>query len=306
MGNDDSLFHSLFYIKGVSIMKMKNLTYWLFLAPCIAALAIVLIIPFFQGVYYSFTEYNGFQVKEFVGFENYINLFKDDQFLYSLIFTGGFSIASVIGINVIGLLLALFVTQKMGKFNTVFRTVFFMPNLIGGIILGFIWQFIFLKAFEGVAELTGLEFFKGWLSDTETGFWGLVILFIWQMSGYIMIIYISFLNNIPDELIEASTIDGANVWQRFWRIKFPLLAPAFTVSLFLSLSNAFKVYDQNMALTAGGPFSSTQMATMNIYDTAFKVQEMGYAQAKAIIFLLIITAISVIQLYMTRKRETDL
>ncbi|WP_026559142.1 sugar ABC transporter permease [Bacillus sp. J37] len=287
-------------------MKMKNLTYWLFLAPCISALAIVLIIPFFQGVYYSFTEYNGFQVKEFVGFENYINLFKDDQFLYSLIFTGGFSIASVIGINVIGLLLALFVTQKMGKFNTVFRTVFFMPNLIGGIILGFIWQFIFLKAFEGVAELTGLEFFKGWLSDTQTGFWGLVILFIWQMSGYIMIIYISFLNNIPDELIEASTIDGANVWQRFWRIKFPLLAPAFTVSLFLSLSNAFKVYDQNMALTAGGPFSSTQMATMNIYDTAFKVQEMGYAQAKAIIFLLIITAISVIQLYMTRKRETDL
>lgn len=306
MGNDNSLFHSLFYIKGVSIMKMKNLTYWLFLAPCIAALAIVLIIPFFQGVYYSFTEYNGFQVKEFVGFENYINLFKDDQFLYSLLFTGGFSVASVIGINVIGLLLALFVTQKMGRFNTVFRTVFFMPNLIGGIILGFIWQFIFLKAFEGVAELTGLEFFKGWLSDTETGFWGLVILFIWQMSGYIMIIYISFLNNIPDELIEASTIDGANVWQRFWRIKFPLLAPAFTVSLFLSLSNAFKVYDQNMALTAGGPFSSTQMATMNIYDTAFKIQEMGYAQAKAIIFLLIITAISVIQLYMTRKRETDL
>lgn len=287
-------------------MKMKNLTYWLFLAPCIAALAIVLIIPFFQGVYYSFTEYNGFQVNEFVGFENYINLFKDDQFIYSLAFTGGFSIASVIGINVIGLLLALFVTQKMGKFNTIFRTVFFMPNLIGGIILGFIWQFIFLKAFEGIAELTGLVFFKGWLSDTETGFLGLVILFIWQMSGYIMIIYISFLNNIPDELIEASTIDGANVWQRFWRIKFPLLAPAFTVSLFLSLSNAFKVYDQNMALTAGGPFSSTQMATMNIYDTAFKVQDMGYAQAKAIIFLLIITAISVIQLYLTRKRETDL
>ena len=236
-------------------MKMRNSTYWIFLAPCLLALAMVLIIPFFQGVYYSFTEYNGFEVTEFVGLDNYINLFKDDQFLYSLLFTGGFSVASVIGINIIGLLLALFVTQKMGKFNTVFRTIFFMPNLIGGIILGFIWQFIFLKAFEGIADLTGLEFFKGWLSDTETGFWGLVILFVWQMSGYIMIIYISFLNNIPDELIEASTIDGANNWQRFWKIKFPLLAPAFTVSLFLSLSNAFKVYDQNMALTAGGPFS---------------------------------------------------
>ncbi|MFD2214932.1 carbohydrate ABC transporter permease [Metabacillus endolithicus] len=287
-------------------MKMRNSTYWIFLAPCLLALAMVLILPFFQGVYYSFTEYNGFEVTEFVGLDNYIKLFQDDQFLYSLLFTGGFSVASVIGINIIGLLLALFVTQKMGKFNTVFRTIFFMPNLIGGIILGFIWQFIFLKAFEGIADLTGLDFFKGWLADTETGFWGLVILFIWQMSGYIMIIYISFLNNIPDELIEASTIDGANVWQRFWKIKFPLLAPAFTVSLFLSLSNAFKVYDQNMALTAGGPFSSTQMATMNIYDSAFKVQEMGYAQAKAIIFLLIITVISVIQLYMTRKRETDL
>lgn len=292
--------------KGVNGMKMKHSTYWVFLAPSLLALVIVLVIPFIQGVYYSLTEYNGFQVKEFVGFDNYLNLFKDDQFLYSLLFTGGFSVASVIGINIIGLLLALFVTQKMGKFNTIFRTVFFMPNLIGGIILGFIWQFIFLKAFVGIASLTGVDFFKGWLSDTETGFWGLVILFVWQMSGYIMIIYISFLNNIPGELIEAATIDGANGWQRFWKVKFPLLAPAFTVSLFLSLSNAFKVYDQNMALTAGGPFNSTQMATMNIYDTAFKVQDMGYAQAKAIIFLLIITIISVIQLYMTRKKEIDI
>lgn len=287
-------------------MKMKNLTYWAFLAPCLLALLLVLVIPFIQGVYYSFTEYNGFQVNEFVGFDNYIKLFSDDGFLYSLWFTSGFSIASVIGINVIGLLLALLVTQKMGRLNTLFRTVFFLPNLIGGIILGFIWQFIFLKAFQGIADLTGLEFFNGWLSDTSTGFWGLVILFVWQMSGYIMVIYISFLNSIPDELLEASTIDGANAWQKFWKVKFPLLAPAFTVSLFLTLSNAFKVYDQNMALTGGGPFSSTQMATMNIYDTAFKVQEMGYAQAKAIIFLIIITVISVIQLYITRRRETDL
>ncbi|CAM4188630.1 carbohydrate ABC transporter permease [Lederbergia lenta] len=287
-------------------MKMKSLTYWVFLAPCLLALTIVLVIPFIQGVYYSFTEYNGFQVNGFVGFDNYIKLLKDDQFLYSLWFTGGFSVVSVIGINIVGLLLALFVTQKMGRLNTLFRTIFFMPNLIGGIILGFIWQFIYLKAFEGIADLTGLEFFKGWLSDTATGFWGLVILFIWQMGGYIMIIYISFLNSIPDELLEASTIDGANGWQKFWKIKFPLLAPAFTVSLFLTLSNAFKVYDQNMALTAGGPFNSTQMVTMNIYDTAFKVQEMGYAQAKAIIFLIIITVISVVQLYFTRKRETDL
>ncbi|SHM98322.1 carbohydrate ABC transporter permease [Gracilibacillus kekensis] len=287
-------------------MNFKSRTYWLFLLPTLLALLLVLIIPFFQGVYYSFTEYNGFQVTGFVGLDNYIKLFSDEQFLYSLGFTGAFSLASVIGINVIGLAFALLVTQKLGKASTFFRTVYFMPNLIGGIILGFIWQFVFLKAFTGISEVTGLEFFRGWLADTETGFWGLVILFVWQMSGYIMVIYISFLNNVPQELLEAATIDGANKWQSFWKVKFPLIIPAFTVSLFLTLSNAFKVYDQNMALTGGGPFGSTEMTTMNIYDTAFKVQEMGYAQSKAIVFLIVITLISVIQLYFTRKKETEL
>lgn len=287
-------------------MNFNKRTYWLFLFPTLLAILMVLILPFVQGIYFSFTQYNGFQVTEFVGLDNYKNLFVDDQFLYSLWFTAGFSVASIIGINVIGLSLALLVTQKLGKISTMFRTVYFMPNLIGGIILGFIWQFIFLKAFTGIADLTGLEVFRGWLSNTETGFWGLVILFVWQMSGYIMVIYISFLNNVPQELMEAATIDGANSWQSFWKVKFPMIAPAFTISLFLTLSNAFKVYDQNMALTAGGPFGSTEMVTMNIYNTAFKVQEMGYAQAKAIIFLIIITLISVLQLYITRKRETEL
>lgn len=285
---------------------MKRITYWAFLTPCLLALIMVLVIPIVEGVYYSFTAYNGFEVTRFVGLENYINSFKDKQFLYSLKFTAVFSFVSVICINIIGLLLALLVTQKIGKYTTVFRSVFFMPNLIGGIILGFIWQFILIKAFGGLADLTGLDFFHGWLSTTKTGFWGLVILFVWQMSGYIMIIYIGFLNNIPTELIEASTIDGANSWQRFWRVKFPLLSPAFTISLFLTLANAFKVYDQNMALTKGGPFNSTEMVTMNIYDTAFQVQDMGYAQAKAVIFMFVIASISLIQLYITRKREVDL
>ncbi len=164
----------------------------------------------------------------------------------------------------------------------------------------------FFERFRRLFELTGLSLFNGWLSTPETGFWGLVILLLWQMSGYIMIIYISFLVNIPREVVEASIIDGANAWQTFWRIKFPLLAPVFTISLFLSLSNTFKVYDQNMALTKGGPFHSTEMATMNIYNTAFQVNDMGYAQAKAIIFMFIITVITLIQLYLTRKREIDL
>jgi raffinose/stachyose/melibiose transport system permease protein len=225
--------------------------------------------------------------------------------LNSLVFTGKFAVCSVIGINVIGLALALLVTQKF-KLNTGLRTVFFMPNLIGGIILGFIWQFIFMKSFESIAESTGLSFFSGWLSTTETGFWGLVILYVWQMAGYIMVIYIAFLNNIPEELLEAAEIDGASTWQRFWRIKFPLLAPGFTVSLFLTLSGAFKVYDQNMALTAGGPFNSTEMAAMDIYNTAFQIYDMSYGQAKAVIFLLIIVIISIVQIMITRKREVDL
>jgi len=287
-------------------MRNKSISFWIFLSPCIIALFLVLILPLGMGVYYSFTNWNGQVINDFVGWNNYKNLLKDHQFLYSLWFTAKFSIVSVIGINVIGLAFAVLVTQKLGKLNTIFRTIFFIPNLIGGIILGFIWQFIFLKAFESLADLTGFEFLRGWLSTTETGFWGIVVLFIWQMSGYIMVIYIAFLNNIPGELVEAAAIDGATPWQTFWKIKFPMLAPAFTVSLFLTLSNAFKLYDQNMALTAGGPFSSTEMVAMNIYNTAFKVQQMGYAQAKAIIFLIIISIISVTQIYLTRRREMNL
>ncbi|WP_017470946.1 carbohydrate ABC transporter permease [Amphibacillus jilinensis] len=287
-------------------MKFKQSTYWLFLLPCLLAITFVIIVPFLQGIYYSLTDYNGFQISSFVGFDNYRRLFTDQNFLNSLRFTAGFSIASIIGINVIGLAFALLVTQKSNKVSTVFRTIYFMPNLIGGIILGFIWQFIFIRAFDGLAQLTGWGIFSDWLASTRTGFWGLVILFVWQMSGYIMVIYISFLNNVPQELLEASTIDGANAWQRFRHVKFPLIAPAFTISLFLTLSNAFKVYDQNMALTGGGPFGSTEMVTMNIYNSAFMTREMGYAQAKAVIFLVIVATISVIQIYFTRKREVDL
>ncbi|MDQ0857731.1 carbohydrate ABC transporter permease [Bacillus sp. V2I10] len=286
-------------------MNNKSFSYWAFLSLCLAALFIVLAIPLIMGIYYSFTNWDGNYVDKFVGLDNYKRLLTDEGFINSLVFTGKFAVAAVIGINVIGLALALLVTQKF-KFNTALRTVFFMPNLIGGIILGFIWQFIFIKSFESIAGITGFSFMSGWLSTTETGFWGLVILYVWQMAGYIMIIYISFLNNIPEELLEAAEIDGANSWQRFWRIKFPMLAPAFTVSLFLTLSGAFKVYDQNMALTAGGPFNSTEMTAMNIYNTAFGIQDMSYAQAKAVVFLIIIVIISVVQIYITRKREVEL
>ncbi|APH07118.1 carbohydrate ABC transporter permease [Bacillus weihaiensis] len=286
-------------------MRTKDLSYWLFLAPVLLALTVVIIIPLLIGVYYSFTDWNGIKVGSFVGFENYIDSLKDKEFLDSLWFTTKFSIVSVILTNVIGLSLALIVTTKI-KSSKFLRTIFFMPNLIGGLILGFIWQFIFIKVFAGIGDLVGIESLKGWLSTTETGFWGLVILMSWQMSGYIMIIYIAYLEGLPGELLEASEIDGAGPFQRLRYIIFPLVAPAFTVSMFLTLSNSFKLYDQNLSLTAGGPYNSTQMVAMEIFKTAFGERDMAYAQAKAVVFFVIVAVISLTQVYINKKREVEM
>lgn len=285
--------------------KKKNLYYWAFIIPSLSAIFFVIILPLILGIGTSLTNSDGYEAV-FVGLNNYQRLLSDDQFIYSLSFTIRFAFVAVILINIIGMGLALLVTQKIGRVSLFFRTIFFMPNLIGGIILGFIWQFIFVRAFDGIAQATGFTFFSAWLANTTTGFWGLVIVFLWQMSGYIMIIYISFLANIPTELIEAGQIDGANKWQAFWRIKFPMLAPAFTVSLFLTLANAFKIYDLNLALTNGAPFGSTEMVAMNIYNTAFFQYQQGYAQSKAIVFLLLVAVISLTQVFLTRRKEVDL
>ncbi|MGX6978893.1 carbohydrate ABC transporter permease [Vagococcus elongatus] len=287
------------------MLTNKSKSFWLLLLPALLALMAVLFIPLFIGGYYSLTDWNGNTVGVFLGFENYIKVFKDETFINSLIFTAKFSVVSIILINVVALSLAVLVTQKLGKWSTLFRTVFFMPNLIGGIILGFIWQFIFNKVFTSIADITGIAGFNDWLNTPQTGFWGLVILFVWQMCGYIMLIYISYLNSIPGEIIEAAEIDGASAIQKFFRVKLPMIMPAFTVTLFLTLSSAFKMYDQNLALTAGGPYNSTQMTAMNIYNEAFSMRNMGYAQAKAMIFLLIIVIISIIQISVTRRKESD-
>lgn len=287
------------------MLKNKKLFYWAFLFPSLLAITTVILLPLLYGFYTSFTNWDGFNM-DFIGMENYTRLLGDRQFLQSLWFTIRFAFTAVIGVNVIGLGFALLVTQKLGRVSTLFRTVFFMPNLIGGVILGFIWQFIFIQAFGSIAQATGIDFFSGWMADEQTAFWAMVLVFLWQMSGYIMIIYISFLSNIPTDLIEAAKIDGASPWQTFWRVKFPMLAPAFTISLFLTLANAFKVYDLNLTLTNGGPYRSTEMMAMNIYNTAFLQFQQGYAQAKGIIFLILIAIVSLIQVYFTRKREVDL
>ena len=285
--------------------KVKNLFFWLFLSPILLAFLFVIVLPLFYGIYYSFTNWNGIGTPVFKGFSNYARILTDVDFRNSIFFTVKFVIASVIIINTVGLALALLVTQEI-KGKTVFRTIFFMPNLIGGLILGFIWQFVFLEGFNAIGEAMGFEALKGWLSTTNTGFWGLIILTTWQMSGYIMIIYIAYLEGVPQELIEAAKIDGANPFQILWNIIFPLVAPAFTVSMILTLSNSFKLYDQNLSLTGGAPFKSTQMIAMNIYNTAFSDNKMAYAQSKAILFFIVVASISLIQVYYNKKKEVEL
>ncbi|MCM1988281.1 carbohydrate ABC transporter permease [Oceanirhabdus seepicola] len=288
---------------------MKKSWGWfcLFVGPALFAFLVVVIIPMFMGIYYSFTSWNGISNNvDWIGFKNYIEVFKEDkEFLRIFLFTAKFAIVSVISINLIGFLLALLVTRGL-KMSNVLRSIFFMPNLIGGLILGFIWQFIFTKGFDFIGAALGIDFLRGWLSDTSTGFWGLVILMSWQMAGYMMVIYIAALQNIPKSLIEAAEIDGAGSMQKLKNITIPLVAPAFTVGIFLTLSNAFKLYDQNLSLTAGGPYNSTQMLAMNIYNTAFKFNSFGLAQAKAVIFLITIAAITLTQLYFSKKREVEL
>ncbi|NMA84646.1 MAG: sugar ABC transporter permease [Epulopiscium sp.] len=288
-------------------MKKNKGWFIAFVAPVLIAFLMVQIIPIFIGIYYSFTDWNGIGTQaNWIGFRNYIYIFtKDKDFLNSFIFTSKFAAVSVIMINIMGFGLALLVTQKL-KISNFLRGVFFIPNLIGGLILGFVWQFIFLKAFDWLGGQLGIEALRGWLSTPNTGFWGLVILMSWQLSGYMMIIYIAGLQSISQELKEAASIDGANYLQKLRHIIIPLVAPAFTVGTFLSLSNSFKLFDQNLALTNGGPYDSTQMLTLNIYNTAFAYNKLGLAQAKAVIFLLAVAMITLTQLYYSKKKEVEM
>lgn len=287
-------------------MKKAKGWYVLFVGPALFAFLMVVIIPMLRGVYFSFTEWNGISNDvALIGFGNYFKAFQDKEFIQAFFFTSKFAVVSVFMINLMGFALALLVTRNY-KGAFFHRSIFFLPNLIGGLILGFVWQFIFVKAFDSVGKALGIPFLEGWLSNPETGFWGLVILMSWQMAGYMMIIYIAAIQGIPESLNEAAKIDGAGGFRRLISITIPMVMPAFTVGLFLSLSNAFKLFDQNLALTNGGPYGSTELLALNIYKTAFTRNMLGYAQAKAVLFLIAVAVISMTQLYLTKKREVEL
>ena len=200
---------------------------------------------------------------------------------------------------------ALLVTQNI-KGRNLFRSIYFMPNLVGGVLVGFAWQFILCDVFDSMGEMMGIDWLCDWLSTPATGFWGMVIVVVWQMSGYMMLIYIAQIQNIPENLLESAKIDGATSFQCFLRIKLPLMMPAFTIGLFLTLTNCFKLYDQNLTLTGGGPAKSTEMLTMDICNTAFSRNMYGLAQAKGIIFLIVVAVITVGQLMFTKSKEVEM
>jgi len=294
-----------------------NLLFILFLFPSVFAFIMVIIIPFIMGIYYSFTDWNaitGTEVK-WVGLKNYFAVFKDITFLHSFLVTVAYAVISIFVLNVCAFFMALLVTSKL-KLNGIYRAGFFLPNLIGGIILGYIWQFIFNNAIPSLGEAVGFMWLKNnlFLANRYLALLAIVIVGTWQYAGYIMMIYVAAIQGIPDSLIEAAEIDGVNYGQRLKHIIFPLVAPAFTVSMFLTLVNSFKQFDVNFALTAGGPsgmfmdkaIMTNEFLALNIYQTAFAYRQLAQGQSKAILFFIVLVVISLIQVRANKKREIEM
>ena len=291
-----------------SLIK-KPIKRWfpLFMGPTIVAFAIGFVWPFIQGIYLSFCKFRITSDATFIGFGNYIKAFNDASFMHAFWYTALYTIVSVLIINVLAFAIALALTQKI-KGSNLFRTVFFMPNLIGGIVLGHIWSMIF----DGILS----KYNTSILLETKYGFWGLVILMCWQQIGYMMIIYIAGIQAVPDDIMEAAAIDGANRWQTLVKITIPNVMSSITICTFLTLSNGFKLFDQNLALNGGQPFifnpdgsvvKTTEMLALNIYTTFYgsNTAARGTAQAKAVIFFVLVAAIGLLQLKFTRDKEVQ-
>lgn len=266
---------------------------------------LVLVIPFIQGVISAFTDWNGFKYTKFVGTVNFKDALTDANFWHTMRFTFMFVIVSTVLVNLIGFGLALLVTVKMRGVN-LFRTFFFVPNLIGGVILGVIWQFIFGRALLSISKNYDLPFFQeSWLINPTKAFWALIIVTVWQMSGYMMIIYVTGLMSIENDVLEAAKIDGASPFRTLVSIKMPLMVSAFTISIFLTIRNAFMAYDINLALTGGGPYRSTELVSMHVVTEAFDFGNFATGQAKAIVMFLIIAAVAVTQVAISKRMEVQ-
>ena len=280
---------------------------WLFLLPTFAAFCIGFLYPFLKGAFLSFCKFKLTSQWKWVGFDNYVKAFSDNSFVHAFWYTALFAFVSVLFINVLAFTVAYFLTKGI-KGSNLFRTVFFMPNLIGGIVLGYIWSMIF----DGVL----VKYNTSVVLESKYGFWGLIILMCWQQVGYMMIIYIAGLQSIPEDMLEAARIDGATSWQTLWKVTIPNMMSSFTICIFLTLTNGFKLFDQNLALTGGRPFlqqadgsviKTTEMLALNIYNSFYSGSgnNRGVAQAKAVLFFVLVAAIGLIQLRATRKKEVQ-
>ena len=280
----------------------KSIKRWwpIFVIPTLAAFIIGFIVPFGEGLYLSLCKFTTVNKATFVGFSNFTKVFKDQTFVDSFVFTAMFTVVSTLLINVLAFAIALALTRNV-KGTNAFRTIFFMPNLIGGIVLGFIWNILI----DCVLSLVGEPLLA---LNANAGFWGLIVLMCWQQIGYMMIIYIAGLQSIPSDYLEAARIDGASGWKTLFKIKIPNVMPSITICMFLTLTNSFKLFDQNLALTGGDPNHATDMLALNIYNTFYTragAAWKGIGQAKAVVFCVLVVAIALIQLNMTRKREVQ-
>lgn len=294
-------------VNSTLIRRPIRRCFLLFMGPTVAAFIIGFIYPFLKGLYLSFCSFTTTSDATFTGIGNYIKAFQDASFIYSFWYTALFAVVSLLIINVLAFAIAYILTLGIKGAN-LFRTAFFMPNLIGGIVLGYIWSMIF----NGILS----KYNTSILLETKYGFWGLIIVVCWQQIGYMMIIYIAGLQSVSDDLIEAAKIDGASKWQTLTRITIPNIMPSITICMFLTLSNGFKLFDQNLALTGGQPYSwnadgtvvkTTEMLALNIYNTFYgqNTAARGTAQAKAVLFFILVAAISLIQLRMTKSKEVQ-
>lgn len=269
----------------------------IFVLPTLAALTIGFLLPFLQGIYLSFCRFTTIKDARFIGISNYLKVFEDETFLHALWFTALFTLLAVVTINLLGFAIALLLTRGFPGTN-LFRTVFFMPNLIGGIVLGYVWQLLL----NGIL----LRFDRTLTYSGAYGFWGLLILMNWQQIGYMMIIYIAGIQNVPGELMEAARIDGATSGQILRHVTIPMVMPSITICTFLTLTNSFKLFDQNLALTAGEPSNRSEMMALNIFHTFYGRNGWeGVGQAKAVIFFLLVAMITFVQMKMTRAREVQ-
>lgn len=277
-----------------------------FVIPPMLIWALIVVVPLFYGLYLTFTDWNGLSNDfNLIGFTNYISVFTDPTFLSSLGKTFLYAFFVVILSNVLGIALALLLTTAI-KGRGLFRTCFFAANMIGGIIMGYIWNYIFSFALTKVGEVTGWGLFEtSWLTAPTTALVALIIVTVWQMSGYLMVIYIAGITNISGDILEAAKIDGANAWQLFGRIKLPMIASSITICTFMAISKAFMSFDVNLALTAGGPYKTTELLAFKIYQTAFSNFEYGKGQAEAVVLFIIVAIISLIQVRVSKSKEVD-